>query len=145
VIRCFAVVFCTLAIALPFNLAIADEAKLCTVTTVSEGSLSSEKAGQTKHLSSLAVDSGMSAEVDFNCSSPVKLTISASQIEGDSLDPSFLKAIATNRTSGLSVKSGESPLDLGVGTTRVSIDLAVDKPSALVAGKYKFIVHMTFS
>jgi hypothetical protein len=144
VIRRFAALFYVLTLVFPFS-ATAQDPELCTVTKISEGALSSAVVGQTKHLSSLAVDSGMSAEVDFNCSSPVKLTISASQAEGDTLDPSFLKAIATNRTNGVSTKSGESSLDLGVGTTRVSIDLVVDKPSALTPGKYKFIVHMTFS
>jgi hypothetical protein len=151
VIRRLSALFYVLTLVFPFSaipsagFANAQDPELCTVTTVSEGALSSAAPGQTKHLSSLGVDSGMSAEVDFNCSSPVKLAVAASQIEGDALDPSFLKVIATNRTNGVSTKSGESPLDLGVGTTRVSIDLVVDKPSTFVPGKYKFIVHMSFS
>jgi hypothetical protein len=153
VIRRFAALFCALAItsldsaiAFPFNSAIADKPELCTVTKISDGSLSNAAAsGQVRHLSSFAADGGISSDVDVNCSRGAKLTISVSQAEGDALEPTFVKAIATNRTNGVSTKSGETPLDLGVGTTRVSIDLVVDKPSTLMPGKYKFIVHMTFS
>lgn len=146
VIRRFAAVFYVLTLAFPFHLAMAEEPELCTVTKISDGSLSSAAAGgQVRHLSSFAADSGVSSDVDVSCSRGAKLTISASQAEGDSLDPSFIKAIATNRTNGVSTKSGESPLELGAGTTRVSIDLVVDKPSFLVPGKYKFLVHLTFS
>jgi hypothetical protein len=129
---------------LPVEHSFALEPNLCSVRTISEGSLSNSAAGQVKRLSSLAVDGGNSSEIEVTCSAPAKLVISAVQIDGDRLDSASLKAIATSHSTGVSAKSGEG-LDLAAGTTKLSIDLIVDKSSPLHPGKYRFNVNLIFS
>jgi hypothetical protein len=118
--------------------------EVCNFSQINSGVLVTEGNPRSTRLVTSSEAGGSPTQVNVTCKQPARLTVSPPiQISGPEFTPVSAFTTVTN-SNGNSVKSGDAPLLLPVGTTPLLINLSVDKGSRLKAGNYSYTFKFTF-
>ncbi|MBW4512115.1 MAG: hypothetical protein KME64_37300 [Scytonematopsis contorta HA4267-MV1] len=120
------------------------DSEICSFAKINSGVLVTVGNPRPTRLVTFSEAGGSPTQINVTCKQPARLTVSPPiQISGPEFIPVSAFTSVTN-SNGNSVKSGDAPLLLPVGTTSFLINLSVDKGSRLKAGNYSYTFKFTF-
>jgi hypothetical protein len=120
------------------------DSEICSFSQINSGVLVTEGNPRPTRLVTSSEAGGSPTQVNVTCKQTARLNVSPPiQISGPEFAPVSAFTTVTNSNAN-SIKSGDAPLLLPVGTTPLLINLFVDKGSRLKAGNYSYTFKFTF-